>query len=118
MIFNLVVRNQDDHTKNVAFLMDQTGTWRLSPAYDITYSYNPAGAWTAQHQMTVNGKRDHFTADDLSSTAETAGLKRGRWKTLLQEVLDATSRWPDFAKQAGVPEEEAHAIAGVMRRNW
>ena len=55
-LFNILARNQDDHTKNIAFLMDKQGRWSLSPAYDLTYSYNPSGEWTARHQMSVNGK--------------------------------------------------------------
>ncbi len=60
MVFNVIARNQDDHAKNIAFLMGQDGKWHLSPAFDVTYSHNPAGRWTSQHQMTINGKRDHF----------------------------------------------------------
>ena len=69
MAFNVIARNQDDHVKNIAFLMDRGGRWRLSPAFDVTYSYNPAGAWTATHQMTLNGKRDGFTLDDFRACA-------------------------------------------------
>ena len=65
MVFNLIARNQDDHVKNIAFLMDRDGQWSLSPAFDITWSFNPAGDWTATHQMSVNGKRDQFTRADL-----------------------------------------------------
>ncbi|MCP4574761.1 MAG: HipA domain-containing protein, partial [Deltaproteobacteria bacterium] len=65
MVFNVVARNQDDHTKNIAFLMDRQGRWKLSPAFDVIYSHNPAGKWTNQHQMSINGKRDHFTTADL-----------------------------------------------------
>ena len=64
LVFNVVARNQDDHTKNIAFLMDADGQWSLSPAFDLTYAYNPDGAWTSRHQMTLNGKRD--------------GIRRGR----------------------------------------
>ncbi|MCB1733442.1 MAG: HipA domain-containing protein, partial [Halieaceae bacterium] len=72
MVFNIVVRNQDDHVKNIAFLMDKQGNWSLSPAFDMTYSFNPNGAWTATHQMTMNGKREHFTLDDFRACAKTA----------------------------------------------
>ncbi|WP_218188289.1 type II toxin-antitoxin system HipA family toxin [Desulfosarcina cetonica] len=78
MVFNVVARNQDDHVKNIAFLMTPDGTWSLSPAFDLTYSYNPDGAWTASHQMTLNGKRDDFTREDFRACAKTAMLKRGR----------------------------------------
>ena len=82
--FNIVGRNQDDHVKNIAFLMDRGGNWTLSPAYDVIYSWNPAGAWTGQHQMSVNNKRDHFTREDLVALAGTAGIK----KAIAEEMLD------------------------------
>src|SRR5207342_1540322 len=78
MIFNVVARNQDDHVKNVAFLMDKAGSWSLSPAFDVTYAYNPGGRWTGTHQMSLNGKRDGFEASDYAAFAKSCGLKRGR----------------------------------------
>ena len=65
LVFNVVVRNQDDHTKNISFLMGEDGKWRLSPAYDMGYAYKPNGGWTATHQMSVNGKFDEITRKDL-----------------------------------------------------
>jgi serine/threonine protein kinase HipA of HipAB toxin-antitoxin module len=65
MVFNVVARNQHDHVKNIAFLMNPLGEWSLAPAFDVTYSFNPAGAWTGTHQMTLNGKRDGFTREDF-----------------------------------------------------
>lgn len=118
MLFNLVARNQDDHTKNIAFLMDKAGQWRLSPAFDVTYSYNPDGAWTSRHQMSVNGKRDQFELPDLVACARNAGLKRGRAETLLEQVITAARRWKDHAKDAGVPERDAEKIASVFRLDW
>jgi serine/threonine-protein kinase HipA len=118
MLFNLVARNQDDHTKNIAFLMDKAGRWRLSPAFDVTYSYNPDGAWTSRHQMSVNGKRDQFILEDLVACARNAGLKRGRAATLLEEVIAAVKRWNDHATRAGVPEQDAAKIASVFRLAW
>jgi serine/threonine-protein kinase HipA len=118
MLFNLVARNQDDHTKNIAFLMDKAGRWRLSPAFDVTYSYNPDGAWTSRHQMSVNGKRDQFELADLVACARNAGLKRGRAATLLEEVIAAVKRWNDHATRAGVPEPDAAKIASVFRLAW
>ncbi len=87
MAFNIIARNQDDHVKNIAFLMDPSGSWSLSPAFDVTYSFNPAGNWTASHQMTLNGKRDEFTLDDFNACAKTALMKRGRAVTIVNEVL-------------------------------
>lgn len=118
MLFNLVARNQDDHTKNIAFLMDKAGRWRLSPAFDVTYSYNPDGAWTSRHQMSVNGKRDQFELADLVACARNAGLKRGRAATLLEQVITAARRWKDHAEDAGVPERDAEKIASVFRLDW
>jgi len=76
MAFNIIARNQDDHVKNIAFLMDKSGNWSLSPAFDMTYSYNPAGRWTSTHQMSLNGKRDDFTADDFTACEKAIAMKR------------------------------------------
>jgi serine/threonine-protein kinase HipA len=115
MVFNIVARNQDDHVKNIAFLMDRSGNWSLSPAFDLTHSFNPAGKWTATHQMSINGKRDGFTMEDLDACARTAGMKRGRAKTILGEVLDAVSRWREFADEAGVSPQWRNQIQGTLR---
>jgi serine/threonine-protein kinase HipA len=104
MLFNIVARNQDDHVKNIAFLMDKQGRWSLSPAFDVTYSHNPAGEWTASHQMTVNGKRDNFTRADFKACEKSSRLKRGRAVLLLDEVITAVKRWPEFAAQASVSD--------------
>ena len=102
MAFNLIARNQDDHVKNIAFLMDQAGRWSLAPAFDVIYSYNPNGDWTARHQMTMNGKRDGFTLADFRACAQSALLKRGRAEAIVGEVLAAVAKWPEFAEQADV----------------
>ena len=89
MAFNIIGRNQDDHVKNIAFLMDREGVWSLSPAFDITYSYNPSGAWTSTHQMSLNGKRDEFDLEDFKACAKGASMKRGRATEILQQVQNA-----------------------------
>ncbi len=104
MAFNIVARNQDDHVKNIAFLMNKSGEWSLAPAFDVTYSFNPSGAWTASHQMTMNGKRDRFTMDDFNACARSASMKRGRAATIVAEVQATASKWRSFAEQAGLPE--------------
>lgn len=104
MVFNVVARNQDDHVKNIAFLMNPLGEWSLAPAFDVTYSYNPTGAWTGTHQMTLNGKRDGFTREDFVQCARSALMKRGRAATILEEVQATVERWPEFAAEAGVPD--------------
>jgi len=115
MVFNVVARNQDDHVKNIAYLMDRAGTWSLAPAYDVMYSFNPAGRWTGQHQMSLNGKRDHFEAADFAACAKAASMKRGRAQTILDEVREAVRGWPRIAEQAGVPAPRAKQIAAAHR---
>ena len=115
MCFNVVARNQDDHVKNIAFLMDREGKWYLSPAFDVTYSHNPQGAWTSSHQMTINGKRDEFGLDDFTACARSALMKRGRAKTILKEVCDTVRRWPDFAGEVGLPPEWSEDLASQHR---
>ncbi len=115
MAFNIVARNQDDHVKNIAFLMNRSGRWSLSPAFDVTYSYNPTGRWIGTHQMTLNGKRDAFEVGDFVACARNAAMKRGRAKEILREVQHAVSRWLTFAEEAGVPDRTARAIAATHR---
>lgn len=105
MVFNVIARNQDDHVKNIAFLMDQEGRWSLSPAFDMTYSYNPTGDWTSRHQMSVNGKRDGFTLEDFRACAKSALMKRGRAEAIAAEVRAAVARWPEYAAMARVAEQ-------------
>jgi serine/threonine-protein kinase HipA len=105
MVFNIIARNQDDHVKNIAFLMDKTGRWSLAPAFDVTYSYNPSGSWTDRHQMTMNGKRDGFTLADFRACARSAVMKRGRAETIIEEVRAAVEKWPEFAAQVEVGKE-------------
>jgi serine/threonine-protein kinase HipA len=115
MLFNVVARNQDDHVKNIAFLMDKAGGWSLSPAFDVSYAYNPAGLWTGRHQMTINGKRDDFTREDFAAVAEVAGLKRGRPETMLAEVVRTVREWPRYAKTAGVSAAQREKIGRTLR---
>ena len=115
MVFNIIARNQDDHVKNIAFLMNKSGEWSLSPAFDMTYSFNPAGSWTASHQMTMNGKRDDFTIDDFRACAKVASMKRGRAGAIVNEVRETVSRWKDYADEAGVPVPLRDQIQRALR---
>jgi serine/threonine-protein kinase HipA len=115
MTFNIIGRNQDDHVKNIAFLMDKAGHWSLAPAFDVTYSYNPSGDWTATHQMTMNGKRDGFTLADFRACAKSAFMKRGRAEAIVEEVRAAVSKWPDYAEQALVTNDSRKKIQHVLR---
>ena len=113
MVFNVITRNQDDHTKNIAFLMEPDGSWSLSPAFDMTHSYNPSGQWTDRHQMTINGKRDNFSIDDLIRVAETGDIKSPR--AVIQEVSDVVRLWPDYAQDAAVGKSNILAIEKDLR---
>lgn len=115
MVFNIVARNQDDHVKNIAFLMDRDGVWRLSPAYDVAYQYNPAGDWTSQHQMSVNNKRDGFTLADLVACGRSADLGRREVSAVLEDVTQAVSRWSDLASDTGVKPDFITDIAANLR---
>lgn len=108
MAFNVVVRNQDDHTKNISFLMDESGKWRLSPAYDMGYAYNPNGRWTATHQMSINGKFDEITRDDLLTFAHRNNIKEAA--NIIDEICEAVSHWSEMAKDCGVKQEIIDAI--------
>ncbi len=115
MVFNVVARNQDDHVKNIAFLMSKTGDWSLSPAFDVTYSFNPSGDWTSTHQMTINFKRDGFELSDLEACAKFAIMKRGRAKTIVREVIEVVRLWPEFAAQAGISDSWMRRIQNTHR---
>jgi len=108
MCFNVIARNQDDHTKNISFLMDRDGQWSLSPAYDVTYAYNPEGGWTRAHQMTINGRRDSITRTDLIAVARQASVNKP--DQIIDTIADIVTAWPRYAKTAGVDRAKADAI--------
>ncbi len=113
MAFNILARNQDDHTRNFSFLMDQAGRWRLSPAYDVAYAYNPKGVWTSQHQMSLGGKRGNFEEEDLLSLAKHYGVKNA--KDHLTAVADAVGAWTRFAAKAGLDAKTTERIGAAHR---
>ena len=112
MVFNVIVRNQDDHTKNISFLMGEDGKWRLSPAYDMGYAFNPNGGWTATHQMSINGKFDDITRQDLLAFAELNNIKDA--ESVIDEVNDAVSHWQGIANECGVPAEMTNTIVSNL----
>jgi len=118
MAFNIIGRNQDDHVKNIAFLMDKSGNWSLSPAFDMTYSYNPEGVWTSRHQMTLNDKRDNFTIEDFKACAKNASMKGGKAEEIVNEVQKAVLQWKYFADKSGVPPKVAERIAKTHRTDF
>ncbi len=111
MTFNIVARNQDDHVKNIAFLMDRAGTWHLAPAFDMTYAYRPESRWTGRHQMTMNGKADDFTRADFEACGRVARLPSGRALRILDELRGVVSGWSEYAERAGVDEDHVRRIA-------
>lgn len=115
MVFNLVSRNQDDHVKNISFVMDRSGRWSLAPAYDLVYAWAPGNVWLDRHQMTINGKRDGFTAGDLRQVAKVGGLKRGRADKILAEVSDVVAGWPEIAERTGIDPDTIRQIRAAHR---
>lgn len=115
MTFNIVARNQDDHVKNIAFLMDRRGAWTLAPAFDITWSFNPQGAWTSRHQMSMNAKREGFTLDDFLACGKSVSLSTARVKSILREVTEAVSHWPKAAEDARVDRAWRDLITPTLR---
>lgn len=113
MVFNVVARNQDDHVKNIAFLMDRAGAWALAPAYDVTYAFNPLGEWTRRHQMSIAGRLEDFTKQDLRDCARSVSLRDAFVDETLEAVIDAVRQWPDRAQEAGVDEEKSAAVAAT-----
>ena len=103
MVFNVVACNQDDHTKNISFLMDQTGKWSLSPAYDMSWAYNSNGIWTQTHQMSIRGKQKDITREDLLEVARQMNIKRPN--ELIDQVVDAVGQWQQLAMQYPIPQE-------------
>ena len=114
-VFNVVARNQDDHVKNISFLMDQGGAWRLSPAYDVIYAYNPSGLWTREHQMSMAGKRGDFEREDVFRFADSSGIKKRVATRILDEVVSSVINWPSFGSEAGLDEEIVERIGQVHR---
>lgn len=114
-MFNVVGRNHDDHVKNIAFLMNRRGEWKLSPAFDVSYAYDPKGYWTSQHQMSINGKLEMFTKEDLISMAKIAGIKTNRALEMLDRVITTMKSWPEVAGNVGITEDRIHKIQSTHR---
>ena len=113
MVFNFMARNCDDHSKNFSYLLRAGSSWELAPAYDITFAHNPKGEWTHQHLMSVNGKFDEITKEDLVAVADRFGV--GESKQVIAQVRESVKSWPRFAKQAGVPSTESAHIKKQLK---
>lgn len=113
MVFNVIARNQDDHTKNISFLMNRSGKWSLSPAYDVSWAYNPQGNWTSKHQMSINNKWDEITRADLIATAKNMNIKRP--EIIIEQVIDSVNLWYKFAKDYDIPNDTIKQIGDTLQ---
>ena len=114
-VFNVMARNQDDHVKNISFLMDRSGKWSLSPAYDVAYAYNPSGTWTRDHQMSLAGRRNGFERDDILRFATSIGVKKRRALEVLDKVSASIRDWGIHAEAAEVAPRDAARIEKAFR---
>ena len=112
MVYNVFAVNRDDHTKNISFLMDENGKWRLSPAYDMGLSYNPLGAFTSLHQMSICGKREGITRADLLVFADKENISGA--EQIIEQVESAVMNFPRYAAEVGIPTDEIDAIMSVI----
>ena len=108
MCFNVIARNQDDHTKNISFLMNEAGTWSLSPAYDVTYAYDPANKWMKDHQMSINGKRKDITRTDMVELAKKMNIKKPG--EIIDKIIEKVVDWSKYADRAKVSAGQIRAI--------
>ncbi|WP_104399458.1 type II toxin-antitoxin system HipA family toxin [Vibrio penaeicida] len=118
MVFNIVARNHDDHSKNFGFTMSDKGEWSLAPAYDIAYSYKPGSKWVAQHWMTLNGKRDNFTRDDFYSLRRLSPkFSKQMVDTIIEETIEHVSKWRMLATEEEVPMSLIDEVEANLRLN-
>ena len=114
MVFNIVARNHDDHSKNFGFLLDDENQWQLSPAYDIAYSYKPGSDWVSSHWMKLNGKRDNFSREDFYSLEKLSPIfSKRRIDRIIEETTDHVSKWKELATEYGVP----HSLLKLVESN-
>ncbi len=112
MAFNVMGRNCDDHTKNFAFTMDQTGTWALSPAFDVCHAYRPGSTWVSQQSLSVNGKRLQITREDLLNVAKQMNIKKA--PAILDQVREVISKWSSYADDCGIKSDLKKAIGQTL----
>lgn len=117
MVFNCIAVNQDDHVKNISFLMDRNGRWRLSPAYDITYSYDITNKWLSAHQMTVNGKKSDIKLNDLLEAGEKMGLKKKKCMDIISKISLVVADFEKYAREAGIREKTYMSIKEILNQN-
>ncbi len=112
MVFNIMARNCDDHTKNFMFIMDKTGTWKLSPAYDVCHAYRPGSDWVNQHALSINGKRTNITKVDLLQVAKQMNIKKA--EAIIKQIADVVSNWSYYADEVKVEKKLKQAIQKTL----
>ena len=117
LVFNCVAVNQDDHVKNISFLMDRRGKWRSSPAYDVTYSYDVTNKWLSAHQMTINGKKSDINLTDLLEVGEKMGLKKKKCMDIISKISLVVSNFEKYAKEANIREKTYADIKKILDQN-
>ena len=110
MVLNVIACNQDDHVKNISFLMDGKGAWSLSPAYDVTFAYEPNNFWLSKHQMSINGKLESLDVKDLFECGRTMNINKNKITNIITEVSDAVSNWNIYAEHAHLDEKIAKHV--------
>jgi serine/threonine-protein kinase HipA len=114
-VFNILGRNQDDHSKNTGFLMDRMGNWRLAPAFDITYSYDPMGRWTKNHQSWLNQKNNDFQMKDLLEFGHYCELNDKTCRNIIHQIRDSLSDFPHLAREYEIPDDLKKTIETNLR---
>jgi serine/threonine-protein kinase HipA len=115
MVFNVIARNCDDHTKNFAFRLKQNSHWELAPAYDLCHAYKPEHLWVSQHALSVNGKRKGITKSDLLVVGKSISCKHAA--DLVDDIESTVMNWPTFANEVGVSEKLSAAIYSTIK-DW
>jgi serine/threonine-protein kinase HipA len=114
-VFNILGRNQDDHTKNTGFLMNRAGIWSLAPAFDLTYSYDPFGRWTKNHQCSLSGKRNDFEISDLLKFGSFCNLSETESRGIINQIRDAFEQFSKYANEFGFTGEFRKKIEANLR---
>lgn len=116
MVFNIVARNHDDHSKNFGFMLDNQNKWQLAPAYDLAYSYKPGSPWVSSHWMKLNGKRDNFIRKDFYSLKKISPIfTKRKINHIIEEIIEHVSQWDDLAVAQGVPQSLIKSISSNLR---
>lgn len=117
MVFNCLAVNQDDHVKNISFLMDRSGKWSLSPAYDITFSYNPTNKWLRAHQMTINQKNSNIQLVDLLEVGGKMGIRKRKCMDIISGIREVVTDFEKYAMEAHIREKTFYDIRKILNQN-